>query len=225
MQRQQKRRFLLSCILALAGTTMAVAQTPATPGNAAPAVTTRAVSAAGHAAVARMAPTMQMAGQTVQLNGKGIRYRAVVRVYEIGLYTTAKVNSAEQLVAIAGPKRLQLVTLRELTGDMLGVAMVQGMQDNAPAGERVKLITHMERLSRIFGSEPQVSAGSLLNIDYIPGKGTAFYLNGEQKGDFVTDPAYFAAVARIWLGPKPADANLKYALLGIEARRTDSGGG
>lgn len=212
MTRQPTSRFLLSCLLALAGATAATAQTPAMPGKAAPAS-------------ARLGPTVQIAGQTVHLNGKGIRYRAVVKVYEIGLYTAAKVNSAEQLAATAGPKRLQLITLRELTGDMLGVAMVQGMQDNAPAGERVKLVAHMERLSRIFGSEPQVPAGTLLNIDYVPGKGTVFYLNGEQKGEFVTDPTYFTAVARIWLGPKPADANLKDALLGVEARRGESGGG
>ena len=117
------------------------------------------------------------------------------------------------------------MALRTLTGDSLGVAMVQGMQDNAPPAERIRLIGQMERLSRIFQAEPSVPAGAEIVIDYVPGKGTVFFLEGVQKGDAVADPAYFASIARIWLGPKPVDANLKDALLGIETPRAVAGGG
>ena len=37
--------------------------------------------------------------------------------------------------------------------------------------------------------------------------------------------SYFIAVARIWQGPKRQDATLKDALLSIEAKRAESGGG
>ena len=219
-----KRQRAYAPLLAVAATFFAAgdasAQTPATVP--APAAKAPPIAAP---AVVRLSPTVQLAGQTLHLNGEGTRYRAVVRVYDIGLYATTKVSSLEQLAAAPGPKRLQLITLRELKGDMLGVAMVQGMQDNAPSGERIKLIPQMERLSRIFGAEPSAADGTALTIDYVPGKGTAFYLNGEQKGEAVADPSYFIAVARIWLGNKPADATLKDALLGIEAKRAESGGG
>ena len=217
MKRQQTCSLWLAASLGLASATAVLAQTPSqVPGSPA-----AKVSPAG----ARLTPTAPVGGQTVQLNGKGTRYRAVVRVYDVGLYTTAKVNSVEQLAALTGPKRLHLITLRDLTGDSLGVAMVKGMQDNAPAGERIKLIAHMDRLSRIFGAEQLAPAGTVLTIDYVPSQGTMFFLNGESKGEIVTDPAYFVAVARIWLGPKPADAALKDALLGIETRRPESAGG
>ncbi len=219
MTRQRRRAFLMmTAILAGVAGGNVVAQT------AAPAPNATTVAAPKLAAV-RLAPTVQVGGQTLRLNGKGTRYRAVVRVYDIGLYATTKFGSVEELAAAAGPKRLHIITLRELTGDMLGVAMVQGMQDNAPPGERIKLIAHMDRLSRIFGAEPSVPAGTSLTIDYLPGRGTAFFLNGEQKGEMVTDPTYFTAIARIWLGPKPADANLKDSLLGVETRRPESAGG
>lgn len=182
---------------------------------------------AGKEASARGAlpPSLQVSGQNLRLNGKGTRYRAVIKVYDIGLYVGSKVSSLEQLLAATGPKRIQLVSLRTLTGDSLGVAMVQGMQDNAAPGERLKLIPHMDRLSRIFQAEPSVPAGSEIVIDYLPGKGTVFFLDGVQKGDPVTDPTYFGSIARIWLGPKAVDANLKDALLGIETPRAASGGG
>lgn len=182
-------------------------------------------SAPAREATARggLPPTLQVAGHNLRLNGKGTRYRAIIKVYDIGLYVGSKVSSLEQLLAAPGPKRIQIVPLRTLTGDSLGVAMVQGMQDNAPPGERLKLIPHMDRLTRIFQAEPSVSPGSEVVIDFVPGKGTIFYVDGVQKGEVVTDPTYFGAVARIWLGPKPVDSNLKDALLGIEARRPETG--
>ena len=177
------------------------------------------------AARAGLPPTLQVGGQNLRLNGKGTRYRAVIKVYDIGFYAVAKFASLEQLLATPGPKRIQIVPLRTLTGDSLGVAMVQGMQDNAAPGERLKLIPHMDRLSRIFQAEPTVAAGSEIVIEFVPGKGTAFFVDGVQKGEVVTDPNYFGAVARIWLGPKAVDANLKDALLGIETPRVAAGGG
>ena len=219
-----KRQRAYAPLLAVAATFFAAGHASAQTPAAVPAPAVKAPPIAAPSVV-RRSPTVQLAGQTLHLNGKGTRYRAVVRVYDIGLYATTKVSSLEQLAAAPGPKRLQLITLRELKGDMLGVAMVQGMQDNAPSGERIKLIPQMERLSRIFGAEPSAAAGTALTIDYVPGKGTAFYLNGEQKGEAVADPSYFIAVARIWLGNKPADATLKDALLSIEAKRAESGGG
>ena len=174
-------------------------------------------------AQAAITPTAQVAGQSLKLNGKGVRYRALIKVYEIGIYASAPANSLDQYLAAPGAKRLQLVTLRELTGDTLGLAMVQGMQDNAPAAERVKLLGHMNHLSRVFNEEPKVVAGSVLTIDLIPGKGTVMTLNGVQKGEFIADPLFFPAAARIWLGPKPVDYMLKDTLLGVDSKRPDAG--
>jgi hypothetical protein len=179
--------------------------------------------AQGSAAPAALVASAQVGGQTLRLNGKGIRYRALAKVYEIGLYTGTRVNSLEQLIAAPGAKRLQLVTLRELTGDMLGVAMVQGMQDNAPPGERGKLLGHMALLSKVFGEEQRVAAGSVLTIDFLPGRGTVLTLNGAQKADPITDPLFFPAAARIWLGARPVDHVLRDALLGIETKRPETG--
>lgn len=202
----------VACPAAWAQTAVGTAKPAAAAAVPAPAPT-----------AASLGPTVQVGGQTLRLNGKGVRYRAMVKVYEIGLYAPTKVNSAEQFLSAPGAKRLQLITLRDLTGDVLGVAMVQGMQDNAPQSERVKLLGHMSLLSKVFGEEPKVPAGSVVVIDLVPGRGTILTLNGVQKADPITDPLFFAAAARIWLGPKPVDYLLKDALLGIEAKRPETG--
>jgi hypothetical protein len=209
----------LVAALALLCAPMSWAQTAA-PQAAAPAA--KPVGMMPPAQAGLMA-TAQVAGQTLKLNGKGVRYRTLVKVYEIGLYVASPTNSLEQFLAAPGAKRLQLITLRELTGDTLGVAMVQGMQDNAPAAERVKLLTYMNQLAKIFGEEPTVAPGSVLTIDFVPGRGTVLTLNGAQKGSVITDPIFFPAAARIWLGPKPVDFTLKDALLGNAVKHPESG--
>ena len=45
-----------------------------------------------------------------------------------------------------------------------------------------------------------------------------FMVNGKPAGDPVAEPEFFNALLRIWLGPTPADAQLKDALLGIEPK-------
>ena len=39
-------------------------------------------------------------------------------------------------------------------------------------------------------------------------------MNGQVQGAPVQEPEFFSALMRIWLGPSPADALLKNALLG-----------
>ena len=51
-------------------------------------------------------------------------------------------------------------------------------------------------------------------MEFVPGKGTQFYITGKPQGDPVGDAEFFAMVLKIWFGPSPADNLLKDALLG-----------
>ena len=48
-------------------------------------------------------------GQTLQLNGAGVRHKAVFKVYTAGLYLGASARSGAEVVALPGPKRLRIV--------------------------------------------------------------------------------------------------------------------
>ena len=87
-----------------------------------------------------LAPAMAAAGfktavavgaANLQLNGKGTRHRFAFKVYDMAVYTTKKVGSSAELLALPGPKRLHLVALRELSGTDLGRLFLRGMADNA----------------------------------------------------------------------------------------------
>ena len=53
------------------------------------------------------------AGDTV-INGAGMRKRAFIKVYAIALYLPQKQAAAADVLAAKGPKRIAIVTLREI---------------------------------------------------------------------------------------------------------------
>jgi len=169
-------------------------------------------------------PTLQLAGSTLQLNGAGIRYKFVVKVYTAGLYLTAKAATLDAVMAAPGPKRMHVVMLREIDATELGRLFTRGMQDNAPREEFSKSIPGTLRMADIFSSKKKLLAGETFGVDWTPGLGTSVLVNGKPQGEPIKEPEFFNALIRIWLGASPADAQLKDALLGKETRHTTSPG-
>jgi hypothetical protein len=77
-----------------------------------------------------------------------------------------------------------------------------------------QLIPGLLRMSRVFFDQKQLKPQDTFTIDWIPGTGTVISVKGVPQGDPIKEQAFFNALARIWLGPNPADWKLKDALLG-----------
>lgn len=165
--------------------------------------------------------TLQLAGSTLQLNGAGMRYKIVIKVYTAGLYLGAKASTPEAVLAASGPKRMHVVMLRDIDANELGKLFTRGMQDNAPKEEFSKSIPGTLRLADIFSAKKKLVAGDSFSIDWVPGTGTTVLVNGKAQGDAVKEPEFFNALLRIWLGQNPADRLLKDALLGQTARASN----
>lgn len=165
-------------------------------------------------------PSADLAGQKLVLNGAGIRYKFVVKVYTAGLYLTHKANTTADVLATPGPKRIHIQMLRDIDGNELGKLFTKGMEANAPREEFVKCINGVLKLSEVFASRKQLSTGDSFSVDYVPGVGSVLLLNGKSvMTDPIKEPEFFSALLRIWLGDKPADDGLKDALLGIKRER------
>jgi len=171
----------------------------------------------------KYAPTVTVAGTPLTLNGAGIRFRVVVRVYTAGLYLTARASTPEQVLATPGPKRLHVVMLREIDATELGKLFTRGMQDNSPRDEFSKSIPGTLRMADIFSTKKRLAVGESFSVDWVPGTGTTVSINGRPQGEPIREPEFFSALIRIWLGNNPADTGLKDALLGA-ARPANSGG-
>jgi hypothetical protein len=155
-------------------------------------------------------------GTKLQLNGAGTRYKAIFKVYDLGLYTTAKVNSPEALLAQPGPMRLQFTALRELPGTDLGVLFIKGLQENSPKDKVQKHAGSTSRFIEIFSGKPKLLPGDTFAMEYVPGKGTTFFIQGQPQGNPVGDAEFFSMVLKIWVGESPADHLLKKAVLGLD---------
>jgi hypothetical protein len=160
------------------------------------------------------APTQQVQGTTLSINGAGTRYKVIFKLYDMALYTSRKVLTSEELLALSGPKRLNFVALRELPGTDLGLAFIKGLSSNATPELVQKHTASSTRLIDIFSGRSRLAAGDTFAMEYVPGKGTTFYIQDQAQGAPVGDAEFFNMVLKIWVGPVPADFKLKDALLG-----------
>jgi hypothetical protein len=159
--------------------------------------------------------TLDLNGSKLQLNGAGIRFKAVFKVYTASLYLGKKCGSTEEVLGATGPKRMSITMLRDIDANELGKLFTRGVEDNSPRGEYSKLIPGLLRMSQVFSDQKNLRAGDTFTIDWVPGKGTVVSVKGVPQGDPIKEEAFFNALMRIWLGTSPADYKLKDALLGV----------
>jgi len=164
-------------------------------------------------------PQFTVAGKPLVLNGAGIRYRFVIKVYTAGLYLPAKADSTEAVLGTPGPKRLHIQMLRDIDANTLGKLFTRGMEDNSSRAEFGKAIPGTLKLSELFVAKKKLAAGENFSVEYIPGQGTMVLVNGQPGlSSPILEPEFFQSLLKIWLGPKPADDLLKSALLGKDAQ-------
>lgn len=156
-------------------------------------------------------------GANLQLNGAGIRYKAVFKVYTAALYLDKKVSTTEEVLLTTGSKRMTITMLREIDANELGRLFTKGIENNVPHSELTKMLNHLMRMGQIFADQRKLIAGDTFNLDWVPGTGTVISIKGVVQGEPFKDPEFFNGMMRIWLGKSPADYRLKEALLGKPA--------
>jgi hypothetical protein len=60
----------------------------------------------------------------------------------------------------------------------------------------------------------EVVAGSTIQFDWIPEKGTQLSVNGQAKGKEIAGEDFYTALLRVWLGKDPVQDDIKNGLLG-----------
>jgi Chalcone isomerase-like len=152
-----------------------------------------------------------VAGQDLVLNGAGIRTKLMFKVYVGALYLPAKATSLDAVLA-RSPRRVQLTLLRDLSADDLVGALVEGLENNSSPAELATLKPQTDQLVSIMKSIGQVKTGGVVTLDFIDGE-TRIAYNGQAKGTIAGAP-FNAALTRVWLGDKPAQTDLRKAMLG-----------
>jgi hypothetical protein len=162
----------------------------------------------------KLEDTSSVGNTALQLNGSGVRYKAIFKVYAAGLYLSKRAATPEEVMAAPGPKRMSITMLREIDSSELGKLFSRGIEDNLDKTAFSKIIPGVLRMSQVFSDYKKLQPGDNFMMDYIPGTGTIITVKGKVQGEPFKEPEFYNALLGIWLGKSPADYRLKDALLG-----------
>ncbi|MFT5687029.1 MAG: hypothetical protein ACI8RZ_007986 [Myxococcota bacterium] len=146
-------------------------------------------------------------GQSVVLNGIGLREKYMLDIYVAGLYLTATTANAEQAITQDSPKRIVMQMVRDLTQEQLADSIRES------AGKQNLSAEAKTGITQLSGWMTAVSSGQQVVLDYVPGQGTSLTIGGSAKGT-AAGVETMQAIWRIYLGDPPVTANLKAGLLG-----------
>lgn len=159
-------------------------------------------------------PTVQVGGQTLNLNGVGLRRRAIFKVYVAGLYVPQKSTNAATLINDKSARRVSLRMLRDVDAGSFIDSFNDGLKNNLSDAQLATLKPQIDALTATLKSIGEAKKGDAIDFDYTPEGGTRISVNGQPRGDAIPGADFFAAVLRIWLGEKPVDESLKKGMLG-----------
>ncbi|MEP6608336.1 MAG: chalcone isomerase family protein [Burkholderiaceae bacterium] len=159
-------------------------------------------------------PTVQVGNETLNLNGVGLRRRAIFKVYVAGLYVPQKSTSAATLIGDKGARRVALRMLRDVDADSFIDSLKDGLKNNLGEAQLTALQPQIESLVSTLKSIGEAKKGDAINFDFTPDGGTRISVNGQPRGNPIPGADFFSAMLRIWLGEKPADESLKKGMLG-----------
>lgn len=151
-------------------------------------------------------------GTELMLNGAGIRTKMFFKVYVGALYLPKKTASAPAVIDSKEPRRVVLHLLRNLEADALFGALMDGLKNNHGEAELAKLKPDTDQFERLMRGIGNAKSGDVIGIDF-SAEGISVAFNGQTRGT-VASEAFSRALLKVWLGDKPADGDLKRAMLG-----------
>ncbi|HEU0220138.1 MAG TPA: chalcone isomerase family protein [Gallionella sp.] len=161
----------------------------------------------------KLVDSVHLGSRDLQLNGAGVRSRFFFDLYIAALYLPGKSTSFAAVLADGGEKRIALHLLVGISADHLYSALKNAIAANHTPAELSALEGPLKEFAAIFHTIDEINKGDVVTLDYLPGSGTRVSVNGMAKGTVAGAP-FYGALLKVWLGDKPAQADLKQKLLG-----------
>jgi hypothetical protein len=157
----------------------------------------------------QLPPTLQVFGQTLQLNGSGLRTYSIlgIHIYVVGLYLEHLSTNAEAILQSPETKLLTVRFEHDVGAEEARNAWRVGLQNNCVAPCQLDPQDEANFLAMV----PGMHAGDGYDLLFTP-NGATVSVNGKLVGT-VTKPQFAVAMLATFLGPKPAAPDLKRDLL------------
>jgi hypothetical protein len=152
-------------------------------------------------------------GESLQLNGTAVRSALGFGIYAVGLFLASPTGDENHIMtADPSPKRLRIVTLRDL-GETRFVGAVQAsIARNFSAEERLQYAGELGRFLDCFRGGGALPKGTEALIDYVPGTGMVISLDGTTL-EVIPGGGFYHAILRLWIA-NPLQPSIKKGLLG-----------
>ena len=156
-----------------------------------------------------MPDTAQVGSTNLGLNGLGLRTEFMVKVYVAGLYLEQKSSDPSVIIKANAPNRIVMQFLHSASKSQMANAFKESFSDNSPDAMK----TMQADIDRLYGALDAVKVGDQMIFTYVPGTGTTFAINGQDKLT-IAGSAFNPVLLSVWLGPKPPTAAVKKGMLG-----------
>jgi hypothetical protein len=145
-----------------------------------------------------IADSTNVNGQSLVLNGAGIRKKLFIKVYVGSLYLPAKQGDPGAILAADAPRKMVMHFVFSVGKGKIAEAWDEGLEANVPnASAEVK-----SAFKALAGWMDDMKDGQEIAMTYVPGSGTSVEVNGKVKGSLAGKPTADAILAT-WIGPKP----------------------
>lgn len=161
----------------------------------------------------KLDPSAQVGAATLQLNGAGVRTRAIFKVYVAALYVPQKSGDAATLLAQKGPRRVAITMLRNVDAETFAGALNDGLRSNHTEAQLGAMKPQIDALNATLKAVGEAKKGDVIHFEFVPEGGTRVTVNGQPRGSAIAGEDFFTAVLRIWIGDKPVDGGLKKELV------------
>lgn len=148
----------------------------------------------------------------LQLNGGGIRTKYFMDMYVIGLYLKTPSKEADKIIEANDYFSLKLQIVSSLITSEKMIAAIKEGFENATNKNTAPIKKQIDEFIAAFKDE--IKKGDVFDIFYVPNKAVMVVKNGKAMAK-IEGFEFKKALLGIWLSEKPADKDIKKALLGL----------
>ena len=154
--------------------------------------------------------TVDVAQDTLILNGIALREKFVIDVYVAGLYLTEKSTDAAAILAKDAPRMMVMHFVRDVEAKKINDAWFDGLKANVK-DVTPELKGKFDELAKMMAD---IKDGQEMGFTYTPATGTDVMVAGKTMGG-IPGKDFADAILATWIGPKPGPGErFKKALLG-----------
>ena len=151
-------------------------------------------------------------GNSMVLNGGGIRTKLIFKLYTGGLYLAEKNDNAEVIIKADEPMTVRLaITSNKINSNNFSEAIREGFEKST-GNNTAPIQGKIDKLIETFSKEP-IIPGDVFDVVWVPEEGVKTYKRGVLKST-IPGLEFKHSLFGIWLSDDPVSTGLKNGMLG-----------